>query len=212
MRPIAYGRIVGLIVATAGLGTSAYFARESARLNAEFHQWLDDRPMQAEVDLSKPGEISVPFRQTCSVSHGEAIYLSVTPPLDSYPKPDSLLYELSAKIIIKDREGNEIIDSEIAGKRAQRRDGETDILLAFFYPFSKGDYTATIHVDSGVAELAGKQQVLYAKYFLCGLEQFPAIIAGVFSFVSGAIGLIAAVVVLPGLWRQGFRRVPPNPD
>jgi hypothetical protein len=34
-----------------------------AELDAEFHQALDARPMETAIDLSQPGETTVPFRQ-----------------------------------------------------------------------------------------------------------------------------------------------------
>jgi hypothetical protein len=51
-----------------------------------------------------------------------------------------------------------------------------------------------------------KQQTLYSKYELCGLERMPAMIVGVGAFGAGLIGIVAAVCVLPGLVRSGIRR------
>jgi hypothetical protein len=75
MQRIATGRIVGLLVAVIGIGLSVWCAREAVRMNAEFHRWSDARPMETVIDVSKPGETTVPFHQTCSIPHGEALFL-----------------------------------------------------------------------------------------------------------------------------------------
>lgn len=79
MRQIATGRIVGLLIAVIGVCISIWCARGAVLMNAEFNQWLDARPMETAIDLSKPGETTVPFHQTCSISHGEALYLTWEP-------------------------------------------------------------------------------------------------------------------------------------
>ncbi len=204
MQIIATGRIVGLLVAIIGIGVSIWCARDALRMNAELHQWLGARPMETVIDLSQPSVTTVPFKQTCSVSHGEALYLKCN--LDDAAKQNlgELLKDLSGKVVIKDSDGNEIESVEINNKTAQYWDGK--IMLTGFAPFRKGDYVATIHVDSGVSALADKQQTIHVEYQLCGLEQMPAMIAGVFAFGAGMVGLVSAVCVFPGLLRSGFWR------
>lgn len=204
MRRIATGRIVGLLIAIVGTGVAIWCARDAQRLNAEFHQWFVARPMETAIDLSKPGETSVPFHQTCSISHGEALYLKCDLPDDAKQDVGELFKNLSATIAIKDADGSEIEAVKINSKTVQHWDD--NIILAGFAPFRNGDYVATIRVDSGAVSLSGKQQVMYAKYQLCGLEQMPATIAGAFALGAGIIGLVSAVCVLPGLLSAGIWR------
>lgn len=177
-------------------------------MNAEFYEWLDARPMETAIDLSKAGEMKVPFHQTCGVSHGEALYFDADVPDEVKEHPEKLLENLSGSIFIRDIDGNEIASAEFVDKSVQFWDGE--ILLAGFAPFPKGDYDATIRIEAGVPALADKPQTIYAKYQLCGLEQMPAMITGVFAVGSGMIGLISAICVLPGLLRFGVRRPMPS--
>ena len=206
MQRIAVGRTIGTIIAIAGIAASIHFAGDCVRRRNEFHRWVTDRPMETAVDLSKSGSITVPFRQTCSISHGEAICLEITPNLDDNQEPEELLKELVATVVIKDPAGKEIEKAEITHKTIYGPPlGKEDIILTGVSPFRNGEYAATIRVESGVPALADRKQVIYAKYQLCGLEQFPALIAGALSFGSGLVGLIGVVCVLPGLLRDGLR-------
>jgi hypothetical protein len=210
MRQIATGRIVGLLIAIIGVGVAIWCARDAVRMNAEFHQWLDACPMETTIDLSKPGETTVPFHQTCSISHGEALYLDCGLDDESKKNIDELFAALSGNVVIKDSNGNEVESAEINSKTVQYWDGR--IMLTGFAPFRNGDYNATIRVNSGVAALADKEQTIYAKYQLCGLEQMPAMIAGAFAFGAGIIGLVGAVSVLRGLLRCGIWRNTKNAE
>lgn len=205
MRGIAIGRIVGLLIAMIAMALSICCARECVQRNAEFHQWINARPMELSVDFSKPTEMAAPLRQTCGTSHGESLYFEVTPSLEGQGKPEELLKELSARVVIKDEDGNVIRSAKIDATTIHQYGPEEEIILSGFGPFPTGDYVATIHVESGVPALAGREQLVFVKYELCGLEQFPAWIAGAFSFGALVIGVVAAVCVLPGLLRHGFK-------
>jgi hypothetical protein len=202
----AIGRTIGLLIALFGLGNSIHCARLAMQANAKFQRWLSDRPMELPIDLSKPGETTSSFHQTCGISHGENIFLKVDPPLKSEEKPEELLKGLSAVIIVSDKHNREVAAVKMDSKSVYDGRFQEGILLAGFCPFAEGDYGATIRVVSGAERLAGRGQKMYAKYLVCGMELFPAYILGLFSFGSGLIGFIAAACSLPGLLRGGFWR------
>jgi hypothetical protein len=204
MRKIAIGRVIGLLLALVGIGLCIWFASDAVRRNAAFYEWLDARPMETAADLSTPGETTVPFHQTCSISHGEALYVDVESDELASLSPEELLNGLSGNITIVDSAGAVIETARINSKTVQRWEGQ--IMLAGIAPFRNGDYIATIHVESGAPKLAHKQQTIYAEYQLCGLEKMPAMIAGVIAFGAGLIGFISSFCVLPGLLHSGFRR------
>jgi hypothetical protein len=174
------------------------------RMNNEFHQAFEARPMETAIDLSKPGELTVPFRQTCSMAHGEALYVDCDSDEVVKQNLEELLNGLSGNVVIMASDGNEVETVRFNNKTAQYWEGK--VLLTWIAPFRNGDYVATIRVDSGAAALANKQQTIYAKYQLCGLEQMPAAITGGFALGASLIGFVAAVCVLPGLLRCGFWR------
>jgi hypothetical protein len=204
MPKIAIGRVIGLLLAFLGIGLGAWFAYDAVRRNAEFYEWLDARPMETAIDLSTPGETRVAFHQTCSISHGEALYVNVDSDEASGLSLEELFNGLSGNIVIEDSAGTEIGTARINSKTVQRWEGQ--IMLAGIAPFRNGDYIATIRVDSGAPNLAEKQQIIYAEYQLCGLEKMPAMIAGVIAFGTGLIGLVSSFCVLPGLLHSGLRR------
>ncbi|MCU0962307.1 MAG: hypothetical protein MUF48_19590 [Pirellulaceae bacterium] len=206
MRRVAIGRIIGLLIAVVGVGISVWCARDAVRRNAQFGRWLTDRPMEAAIDLSEPGETRVPFHQTCGISHGEALYLECDLDDESTRNIATLFAGLSGTVVIKDAHGDDVETVEINSTTVEYREGR--IMLNGFAPFREGEYVASIRVDSGAAEFAGHRQTIYAQYFLCGLEHMPAAIAGAFAFGAGLIGLVAAMCVLPGLLRCGIGRAP----
>lgn len=204
MRNFAIGRLIGLLLALNGIGLAIWFARDAMQRNPEFDEWLTARPMDAAVDLLKPGETTIPFYQTCGISHGEALFLDLG--LDEPGDADlaEVLHGLSGEIAIRDSAGNEIESAEIKGEVVQHWNGQ--IMLTGILPFRSGHYVATIRIDSGAPNLADKRRVIYAKYLLCGLEKMPAMIAGSLAVGTGLIGIVSAACVLPGLLRSGLRR------
>lgn len=158
---IAVGRTIGLVLAAAGIAVSAKCASDCIRLNAEFHRWAIARPMDIEADFSKPGEIAVPFQQTCSISHGESVCLQITPPLDELYEPAQLLDDLSGRIVIRDSTGREIERGVFGATTIRRRAAGETIVLTDFAPFATGDYVVTVSVDQGSPELKDRRQRLY---------------------------------------------------
>lgn len=212
MRRLAIGRTVGLLIAVAGVAGSVYYARDSYRRNNEFYQWFDDRPMESRVDLSQVGEITVPFHQSCSISHGEALFIHLTPGVESDEEVEELFNGLSATIVISDSDGKKIEQAKIDRSTFQRFNGSEDIVLTEFTPFQRGEYVATLSVDASAPELGKRKQMIYAKYQLCGLEHFPVLISRAFSIGAGIIGLIASVCVVPGVVRHGVWRASRTKD
>ncbi len=147
MQRLATGRLVGLLIAVVAIGLSVHSGCEALRMNAELHQWLAARPMETSIDLSQPGETTVPFHQTCSVSHGEGLYLKCDLGHRAQQNPQELLKGLSGKLIIRDSDGNQIKTLKLDNKTAQYW-GDA-IVLAGCAPFPKGKYVATIRVDYG---------------------------------------------------------------
>lgn len=208
MRRIAIGRTIGLLLVALAIFMSVWLSRDAFRLDAEFLQWVDVRPMESAIDLSKPGETTAEFLQTCSSSHGETLVLECD--LDDQSKQNlpELLHGFSADIVIKDSAGNEVVSEKISEKTVMLWDDK--ILITRLARFPKGKYVATIHVTSGAPALADKPQIIYAKYQLCGLERAPAMILGALAVGAGVIGLFVAFFILPGLLAYGIWRPPLN--
>ena len=159
MRRIAIGRSVGLLIALVGVSLSVWLACDALRMNAEFHQWLSARPLETAIDLSEPGETTVPFHQTCSSSHGEALFFECDSLAVAKQTPEELFKGLAASVVIKDVNGDEVETVAINIKTIHHWDGQ--LQLAGFAPFRIGEYVATIRVDSGIrlSPTLGKQSM-----------------------------------------------------
>lgn len=201
-RPIARLRTAATAFAVLGLGLAVWAELSSRAWHADFNQWLIDEPMHVAVDLSKVGATTTRFCQTCSVSHGENIELAVVP-VDG-PTSTVDLTGLFMHISIADRNGANVSRITIHGEDVSLT--ESPVVLTQFVPFSEGDYTATIVVDSPAPALAGVEQILSAHYALCGLEMMPAQVAHVAAIFVGLLSGIGGVCVLPGLIRHGIWR------
>jgi hypothetical protein len=204
MQKLAIGRIIGLVIATAGIGMSIYCVMASIRLNEEVHQWITARPIETVVDFSQSSEVTTSFHHTCTSSHGVAIYFECDLDDETKQNMEEFFKDLSVKMVVTDMDGKEVKSFGIDGKRAYYVNGQ--IILSGFPSFRKGDYMITISVESGVAALANKEQSIHVAYQLCGLESMVVGISAAFAVGAGLIGLIASCCALPGLIRYGFRR------
>lgn len=138
MQRLAVGRIVGLPIAVVAIGAAIWWAMVSARRNAEFHQWERDRPMEAVIDISQPGQVNVPFRQTCGISHGEAICLECEIDRDADERFQEAFTGLAAKVVIRDADGREIESRPINVDSVHAWSDQ--IILTGLAPFARGDY------------------------------------------------------------------------
>ncbi|WP_298862437.1 hypothetical protein [uncultured Gimesia sp.] len=212
MRKLAIGRLTGVVLALLSIMSAVFFYSSANYMFEQFQKWTTARPMMTEIDFSQPGTITVPFRQTCSISHGEGIFLDHDVKDENGALPVGLLSGLSARIVIHDQEGKEIVRRSLIDYRDQPlgsrivRVAPGEILLADLPTFKTRQYTATITIDEGLPALAGLPQTIYAKYQLCGCEQMAGAIFSFYSFSAGFIGLIAVLVVTPGLWHSGIWR------
>lgn len=212
MRKLAIGKLFGVVFALFSILCAIFFYSFANHYDEQFQNWTTARPMTTEIDFSQPGMMTVPFHQTCSSSHGEGIFLDHDLTDTNGGLPAGRLSGLSASIVIHDHAGKEIVKRALVDSRDQPLGGRIvrispgEILLADLPTFKIGDYKATITVDEGLPALAGLPQSIYAKYELCGCEQMPGAVSGVFSFCAGFIGIIGVVCVAPGLMRSGIWR------
>ena len=209
MRKLAKLRLTFMIVAVLTLVATACFSYTAYQANVDFHDWQTDRPMSVQLDLSQPGQVSVPFQQTCVSAHSEGIYLDCTILDQQKQIPQGLLKGLVATITITDPAGKEVLNQNLRDDFQRQFNGQAE--LVNFLPFERGNYQATIEIESGVPALADHPQTLYARYNLCGMEQVPVAIYGFLACCTGVITLFAVLIVLPDVWQFGiWKQVPSN--
>jgi len=104
-RPLSISRIVALAIAAGLVFVTVHSVIAWRRLDREFLEWIDARPTRMSVDLSRPCRITGPFKQTCSTSHGEALYLTLQSDYGATPDP-GMLDGLEGTIAITDLDGD----------------------------------------------------------------------------------------------------------
>lgn len=210
MRRIAIGRIIGQIIAVVGVCLSIQFVRDALQIGDEVRRAVEAQPMESTIDFSKPGQTVAQFHQTYVKSHTELIYFDCL--LDDHVKKDiaKLFAGLEGEIVVR-QSGGKIVESRVLNeKNAQHRDGR--IFLARFDLPKKGEFVVSFCITHGADALAGTQQRVYAKHFLCGCEMLPAVFDIVLAILSGAIGIVFAMGVFRGTWRYGVWHIPSAPS
>ncbi|MFA6562176.1 MAG: hypothetical protein WCV00_09755 [Verrucomicrobiia bacterium] len=193
------GRTIACAVAGLLCAASIFLLIFAHNHRRDFYQWKQARPIDIPVDLSKPGQFTGGFAQTCHISHGEAICLAVPTDVVAKTTWTNLLSNLRFVSQIQDRNGKEELKEEFTGEpfgRDHLIDG--DFVLLMFRPFADGTYQMALTVTQGAPALHGVPQRLVARYMLCGMELMPAIIAKMMG-IGGLI--IAAAIVVITVWR-----------
>lgn len=203
MRHLAFGRLFGLSLAASSLGVAVFAGWLSYRRSCDYEAWVTARPLETPMDLSHPGSITVPFHQTCVISHGEYLMLDCDRGGRAEGTLEELLRGLSGSLVIEDQAGKEVVNQSLWVQ--QPADIlEREIVLTDLPSFPEGEYQATISIKRGVPALAGTPQIVFAKYQLCGLERLAVPVFGFISFCATVVCLIAGLFAIPGFRRDGI--------
>ena len=206
--PVATGRILGSVIFVIACTGMVLFARASWQRHIDFQRWVAETPMQATVDLTTPSTSTTSFKQTCVVGHGQSIFVSLDDPGATEEAILESLAGLEGELTIRDGTGTEIVTEPFSDETV--RFWGDDPMLVSFLPFSNGDYTAEITIQKGAIGLDGREHELYARNQLCGLEQFPVLVFGLFTAVAGLVAGVAGYCTFPSVLRDGFRVVAPQ--
>jgi hypothetical protein len=190
------GRAVASALAVLFLGFGSKFLVDGHRGARSFEEWKTARPMDGVVDLSAPGQFSLPFDQTCSSAHGQVVGLRLPPEILQNRTITQLLAGLQARLEITSRSSGDVL--ERADSRIVWAEDTLDgaILIFGLASFPRESYEATITVVEGAPALSGIPQRLEGRYLLCGLERLPAIIDTVAGVGVTGIGAIIGAAVL----------------
>jgi hypothetical protein len=210
----AIARTVGLAIAILGAGLVVLSIDAAIETDAKLQEIRHNRAADIPVDLSKPGETVVPLVAKCSPMSGidwdsTLFYLELDPPLQPGESIERLLEGLSASLTILDESKNAVIKMQFKPEHVRDfviwGNGYT---MQRFVDYSRGKYSAKVHVISGAKSLAGRHQTIYLRHFSWDYEGLEAgvLIAPVFASVFGIVAIVAALLSVPGLLLHGFRR------
>jgi len=147
------------------------------RYEADYQTWRDYRPCEIAIDLSRPGETTAPFRQTCGTACAESLMLQVADHAGDGQLASEWLGDLLASATVNDAYGQELAAGVIDREGIWRPVDAGPLELGTLPAFPTGSHTLTVRVHRGAKRLAGTEQRLYARYVLCGWERRPAMMA-----------------------------------
>ena len=193
----------GLALCLLGLAAKCFV--DARKFRKQFEDWETAKPMDAVVDLSTPGEIVVPFHQTCSSSHSEVVALRVPASALQGGSITQLLQGASARIEVRRKQGTNVVESAELDLSWTGDLIDGAIPVFFVSPFRRGEYEATVSVTAGAPGLKGVSQRLEGRYLLCGMEAMPAEIAKFGGIGSSGLASLVGMVLLYRLARVPIR-------
>jgi hypothetical protein len=204
-RKIALGRLIALGIAAALTVFAVNATIAANHLSGRFAKWQTDRPVDALVDLSKPGTTTMPFVQTCYSAHSEEIFLEAEG-VDM--TTTDALQNLAGTLSIDDN-GEPLVTANLADIGTfTDAGGNHKFFVTSFFPFGPGTYTLKLQIDRPAEPLATHPQRLTAQYRLCGMEQYPEILTQFFAIVSWLLVAAFGIPSTIGLFRYGLRAKP----
>jgi hypothetical protein len=175
---------------------------------SQFGDCFEAVSAEVTVDLSKPGVIETPWRHTCDIAHGQAVYLNIA---GTTTEPYRLIASLVGRIDVFDSAGV-VVASEVITEEPARwlpwRDGEPAVCIAYMVPFKRGEYMMRLTVIDPAPALADSPQRVTVRYDLCGCEVLGGYWCAFIAGVSGLPALIIGSFTTIGLIRHGLRRAP----
>ena len=207
MTEIAIGRVIGTLISIASFGIAIWFADQAVVLNRHVQLGLYSRPMEATLDLSRPGRATAPFHHACDLSSILLFYVELNTDDVKGNSAQELFRGMSGRIVIKDPASGTIVGKTMFDERTVEVDRSNGKLSFTHMPaFPLGDYIAKIYVDSGGTGLAGKKQKVHASYRVDGMYEGIAFLGAALAIAATVTGLVSGALVLPGIVRGGFRR------
>src|SRR5262249_18532035 len=99
----------GLVLCLLGFAGKCFV--DARKFRKQFEEWETAKPMDAAVDFSVPGEVVVPFHQTCSSSHSEVVALRLPAAALQGTTITQLLQGARARIEVRGRQSTNIVES-----------------------------------------------------------------------------------------------------
>jgi len=222
---IPIGRTIALVIAVIFLILGILSFIKASGYYRKFYQWIKDEPIRIQVDLSKPGNYTGKFIQTCHIAHGLCLYVETQQKSASEDEALELVKGIKGSFAIIDSNGNNVLtgnfnDSHFAtGRRSFSTYDLNDLdysvrcdcpvknvpFLSLFSSFCDGTYTFKLAIYDGAPALANTNHMLVARYSLCGLEILPGALLRLFGFTFIGISIIIIGVMAIITWRRKKR-------
>jgi hypothetical protein len=166
MKPRTQAIVRVVVLAIGGLVTTlavAYFLFLCVMVG-KLRGWVNARPLDIVVDVSRIGEFSGQFTPKCPIAFCYQLLLVLPPALADRPESEDLLAGMEAHLSVVDSRGSALRElEERPVQPAQRRPGRP-IALERIFRLPSGTYTLRLTISKGAKPLSGTQQRLMLKY------------------------------------------------
>jgi hypothetical protein len=185
-----------LLLAVTFTVLGAYGYRQYSAAAARLDVWRSGRLAVTPIDASQSGEVQIDLPIGLSNGpHGVMVYLDpgATEPPSSFPRGEVVLSE----------EGSPPWVTDLARCLRDDQRDHNGYLLCWNRGSLQRTTRVTIRVVEGSPAWSGLRTVIYAKYWLCGLESVPVVLWALTACVAG---LIAASYWGIITWRLAIAR------
>jgi hypothetical protein len=169
-----------LFLAVTFTAVSAYSYRRSSAAAAQLQAWCSARLATTQIDASQTGEVQLDLPTSLPDGpHGVMVYLdpgTMEPPLP-FPQGEVVLSE----------EGHASFESALSDRLRDSQRNSNGYLLCWSIGAIQPGTRARIRIVEGSPAWAGLNTVVYAKYWLCGLESVPVALWALAASVAGVI-------------------------
>ncbi len=195
---IPIGRTISIVIALVLIYFGIRMLQESQQYYGKFHQWQKAEPVRLKADLSKRGSYSAPFVQTCSISHGESLYVEAGKTFSSNDEAIALIKGMKGKLWIIDPNDEKIVNMNFTDTDFELwwHKANSPVPELWIPALPNGKYTLHLTIEEPAKALANIKHILVGRYVLCGCALAPAFIMRVIGCVFTGISLIIGVVII----------------
>jgi hypothetical protein len=193
-----WGRKVVIVLGVVFLFLGVFLLKKGNHQRAEIKSWATSATTDFNLNLSRPGQYVVPFRQTSR--HALGVLWFVTGLTNSQAE----IEELKGTVVIRDSSKTETIRQEFTGKSLGWGCVAKDTLVPALYleQFPPGGYELELTISEGGSGFTTTNHSVQGRYMWCGMEEVPAIIV----VIEGWMLLFLATICLVMTFRYLMRR------
>ena len=190
--------VIRIILSVACLIGGVYFASAANKYKRRIDQWRKDEPVRIKVDLSEPGTYESSFFLIRNSAIGQYFMIESNEVDFSYDNYKDILKGLEGSFVITDSNNAVVVEKDFNSINISFLNfghGSAFPAIRFYPRISKGDHNLRFVIEDGAPALAGKEQWLVYKYFICGFEYVPAMFFRIISVIFFIVGVVFVIII-----------------
>lgn len=199
-------RIIGMVIAAVLLCFGSLMFPLSHIYRGSIERWHEAEALRLKVDLSKPGDYSAPFIQSCRMADGIYLYVETEKRFSTKDEAVAFVKGIRGRLSITGPNGESVLgyDFSDADINFWRLDSKSVVPVLPMRFLGKGEYVLNLIIHEPAPALADINHMLVAGYLICGLKLMPAVLLKLAGFVS--IGIAVVIIIVIVLWSLKRRR------